>query len=69
MNNPPPPGTEDDEQLKNVDSYVSPLAVVKRPAPATFEIPEKPIQTTPVQVPDSPTSITTKRSRLFSKLY
>lgn len=69
LNNPPPPGTEDDEALTKLnDNYESPLATDKRPAPPTFEIP---IQS--VSLPPNPTNSSipkpTKRSALFSKCF
>lgn len=73
MNNPPPPGTEDETQQKNhKDSYVSPLAAVKRPPQPRIENPpalvQSPIKAAPLQNSDNSPSKTTKRSSLFSKL-
>lgn len=71
-NNPPPPGTEDDAQQKDGrDSYVSPLAAVKRPAQPKFQNAptpiQMPVQTTPIQTSDNSPTKSTKRSALFSK--
>lgn len=72
VNNPPPPGTGDDEALNKLsDSYESPLATDKRPAPPTFE---KPIQNAAAASPHTkPTNSSaqkpTKRSALFSKIF
>lgn len=69
VNNPPPPGTEDEEQLKtDGDSYVSPLAAVKRPTQPKFEISVKPIEKPDdVQISLDSLPKPTKRSALFSK--
>lgn len=69
VNNPPPPGTEDEEQLKtDGDSYVSPLAAVKRPTQPKFEISVKPIEKPDdVQILLDSLPKPTKRSALFSK--
>lgn len=74
INNPPPPGTEEEIQLKNDnDSYVSPLAAVKRPSQPKFEVaptqppPTTPNQSTPLHATSSPQK-SSKRSALFSEL-
>lgn len=67
VNNPPPPGTEDEIPISNeIDSYVSPLALVNRsvdPAPAATSPPPPP----PPITQSNPPSKTNKRSSLFSK--
>lgn len=67
INNPPPPGTEDDDALNKLcKNFESPLATDKRPTPPTFE---NPFQNAPL--PHSPKISSelkpTKRSALFSK--
>lgn len=75
INNPPPPGTEEESPLNNDnDSYVSPLAAVKRPSQPKFEVvaPVQPQSTPPNQ--SAPLNAAnssqkpSKRSSLFSKL-
>lgn len=78
MNNPPPPGTEDEISIKKEHSNVSPLALKKQPAQLKFEAatpspPPPPSLNDTIQVnknttqTDTPTK-TLKRSSLFSKL-
>lgn len=80
MNNPPPPGTEDEISIKKEHSNVSPLALKKQPAQLKFEATATPSPPPPppslndtIQVnknttqTDTPTK-TLKRSSLFSKL-
>lgn len=68
VNNPPPPGTEDEDALSELnDSYDSPLATDKRPAARTFEIPIQNATPSPNKPTNSSPQKPTKRSALFSK--
>lgn len=67
VNNPPPPGTEDELPISN-DSYVSPLAMINRPSSQqTTEPPAISIQENTNSTQANPSQKPTKRSSLFSK--
>lgn len=83
VNNPPPPGTEDESTTRNeYDSYVSPLAMINRPSAQQIEAvslapppPPPPPQTSSITPIQSSTKSSlaqdkpNKRSSLFCKLF